>query len=168
MNHLVVFNLLGFDLAWFGLVYWGNTFIPISLLLLVAHFYFIAKVRGELLLIVVITVIGISVDSLLLKLGVFVFTNDSHIPYWLMMLWVCFSSTICHSLRFLAGSKILQLAVGALFAPLSYIAGHKFEVVEFGQSLTSTYLLLGLIWAVLFVLFFVLKDRLVKSEVSHV
>jgi len=168
LSNLVVFNLVGFNLAWFGLVYWGNTFIPISLLLLIAHFRFIAKVPGELLLVAMVTVIGILVDSLLLKLDVFIFTNNNHIPFWLMMLWACFSATLCHSLRFLAGSKILQLVVGGLFAPLSYIAGQKLAAVEFGQSLTSTYLLLSLLWAVLFVLFFAIKNRLVKGKVGHV
>lgn len=168
MNYLVVFNLVGFNLAWFGLVYWGNTFIPISLLLLVAHFRFIAKLPGELLLVVTVTVIGILVDSVLLKLDVFIFTNNSHIPLWLMMLWACFSATLCHSLRFLTGSKLLQLVAGGVFAPLSYIAGQKLAAVQFSQSLTSTYLLLSLLWAVLFVLFFALKAHLVKGDVGHV
>jgi hypothetical protein len=168
LNSLVMFNLVGFNLVWFGLVYWGNSFIPFSLLLLSAHLYFIAKVRSELLLIVSITIIGVFIDSLLQYFTVFIFTNSSHIPFWLVVLWACFGTTICHSLRFLAGSKILQLLVGAIFAPLSYIAGYQFQVVDFGQSLITTYLLLSVIWGVLFVLFFVLQAKLVNVEVNHV
>ena len=165
---VVLLNLIGFNLAWLGLVYWGNIFIPISLLLLIAHIHFIAKVRGELLLILVITVIGIFVDSLLVHFNVFIFANSGHMPFWLLVLWACFGATICHSLRFLSDRKVLQLFVGAIFAPLSYIAGYKLQAVDFGQSITSTYLLLSVIWAVLFVLFFSLKDKLVNVEVSHV
>ncbi|PKG81026.1 hypothetical protein CXF85_19890 [Colwellia sp. 75C3] len=164
----MMFNLVVFNLAWFGLVYWGNTFIPFSLLLLSAHLYFIAKVPSELWLILSITVIGIFIDSLFQYSTVFIFANSNHIPFWLMVLWACFGATICHSLQFLAKSKVLQLLVGALFAPLSYMAGYKFEVVDFSLSPLITYLILSFIWAWLFVLFFALKDKLVNVEVSHV
>lgn len=162
----MIFNAIGFNLAWFGLVYFGNAFIPIGLLFLLVHFYinFTRKITDELRLMIIITVIGISVDSLLQQLSFFSFAQQSHLPYWLMMLWACFSATICHSLRFLAGSKILQLFVGGLFAPLSYIAGQKMAAVDFGQSLLSTYVTLSLLWALLFVLFFSLKNRLVKNN----
>ncbi|WP_170235789.1 DUF2878 domain-containing protein [Colwellia demingiae] len=166
--NLIGFNLVGFNLAWFGLVYWGNNFIPLSLLLLISHLFFIAKSQNELPLILLITFIGIFVDSLLVHFNIFIFANGGHIPFWLMMLWACFAATICHSLRFLTGSKALQLLVGAIFAPLSYIAGYKFQAVDFGQSMLSTYLILSVIWAVLFVLFFYLKDKIVNAEVSYV
>lgn len=162
MNYSLIFNAVGFNLAWFGLVYWGNAFIPISLLLLLAHFYFNSQVKGELLLMVIITFFGILVDSLLQQFTFFIFAEHSHLPFWLITLWACFSATICHSLHFLAGSKVLQLLVGGLFAPLSYIAGQKMAAVEFGQSLLLTYVTLSLLWGLLFVLFFMLKNRLVK------
>lgn len=162
------FNLVGFNLAWFGLVYWGNNFIPLCLLLLVAHFIFIAKSQNEIPLILAITFIGISVDSVLVHFNVFIFVNGGHIPFWLMMLWACFATTISHSLRFLSTSKVLQFFVGGIFAPLSYIAGYKFQAVEFGQSMASTYLLLSVIWAGLFILFFYLKGKFIKAEVSYV
>ena len=162
------FNLVSFNLAWFGLVYWGNNFIPFAFLLLITHVFFIAQSSRELQLILAITFIGIFVDSLLVHFNVFIFVNGGHIPFWLMMLWACFATTISHSLRFLSGSKLLQLLVGAVFAPLSYIAGYKFQAVDFGQSMGSTYLLLSVIWTGLFVLFFYLKDKLMKVEVSYV
>jgi hypothetical protein len=164
---IILINLIGFNLAWFGLVYWGNIFIPFSILLLIAHIHFISQVRGELTLILLITVIGVFVDSSLVYFNVFIFSHSDNIPIWLMMLWACFAATICHSLHFLADFKIGQVLVGMIFAPLSYIAGYKLQAVDFGQSLTSTYLLLSVIWAVLFVLFFSLKDKVVNIEVSH-
>jgi len=161
-------NIIGFNFVWFGLVYWGNTFIPISLFILAAHLYFKAKGFGELKLIAAITVTGILVDSLLQYFTVFIFVDSSHIPFWLVMLWACFGATLCHSLRFLAGSKLLQLLVGGLLSPLSYIAGYKFKAVDFSLSLYTTYGILAAIWALLFVLFFFLQARLVKTEVNHV
>jgi hypothetical protein len=164
----IVINLVGYNFAWFGLVYWGDSFIPISLFLLITHLSVVGKVNGEIWLILVITAIGIFVDSSLQYFNIFIFTGYNHIPFWLMMLWACFAATICHSLRFLSNSKLLQAFVGGLFAPLSYVAGYKFQVVDFSQPVIFTYLMLSVIWAGLFVCFFYLKEYLINNEVSHV
>ncbi|KGJ91495.1 DUF2878 domain-containing protein [Colwellia psychrerythraea] len=161
-------NLFGFNLVWLGLVSWGNHFIPFGFLFLISHIFFIAQSSREVQLILVVTVFGILVDSALVYYNVFIFDDGRHIPFWLMVLWPCFATTISHSLRFLSHSKPLQLFVGAVCAPLSYIAGHKLQAVDFGQSIASTYLLLSVIWAGLFVLFFYIKDKLSKAEVSYV
>jgi hypothetical protein len=163
----MLINLIGFNVSWFGLVYWGNNFIPIAFLLLLAHLFFQSKNYKELLLIVVVSVIGISVDSLLQQLTLFIFLEPSHIPFWLMMLWASFAATICHSLNFLASSKMLQLAVGGLISPLSYFAGYKFMVVDFGYSMFITYAILVLVWGGLFILFYCLKGKIMKGEMSH-
>lgn len=164
----MLINLIGFNVSWFGLVYWGNNFIPIAFLLLLSHLFFQSKNYKELLLILVVSVIGISIDSLLQQIRFFIFLESSHIPFWLMMLWACFAATICHSLNFLASSKILQLAVGGLISPLSYLAGYKFMVVDFGYSILITYAVLALVWGGLFILFYCLKGKIMKGEMSHV
>lgn len=161
-------NLIGFNVSWFGLVYWGNAFIPISLSLLLIHLYFYGRKNHELRLVLIITLLGVFVDSLLQYFTVFVFENNTHIPLWLITLWACFAATICHSLNFLSRHKALQLLVGGLLAPLSYIAGYKLNAVDFTLPISMTYLILSFIWAVMFICFYALKDTLVNKEVSHV
>ncbi len=161
-------NLIGFNVSWFGLVYWGNAFIPISLSLLLIHLYFYGRKNHELRLVLIITLLGVLVDSLLQYFTVFVFENNTHIPLWLITLWACFAATICHSLNFLSRHKALQLLVGGLLAPLSYIAGYKLNAVDFTLPISMTYLILSFIWAVMFICFYALKDTLVNKEVSHV
>lgn len=161
-------NLVGFNLSWLGLIYWGNAFIPVSLTLLVVHLYFFGHKNNELLLVLTITMLGVFVDSLLQYFNVFVFENSFHIPLWLITLWGCFAATISHSLNFLSRYKILQLLVGALLAPLSYIAGYKLDAVEFTLPIISTYAILSIIWGVLFICFYAIKDILADIEVSHV
>jgi pheromone shutdown protein TraB len=160
-------NLIGFNLSWFGLVYWGNAFIPISVSLLLMHLYFYGRKNHELLLILIITLIGVIVDSLLQHLNVFVFEYSTHIPLWLITLWACFASTISHSLDFLSRHKALQVLVGGLLAPLSYLAGYKLNAVDITFSISTTYLILSLIWGVLFICFYAIKDTLANNEVSH-
>jgi hypothetical protein len=149
------------------LVYWGNAFIPISVSLLLIHLYFYGRKNHELLLILIITLIGVFVDSLLQHFNVFVFEFSTHIPLWLITLWACFAATISHSLDFLSRRKALQLLVGGLLAPLSYIAGYKLDAVDLTLPISSTYLILSLIWGILFVCFYAIKDTLANYEVSH-
>jgi len=164
----MLINVIGFNLSWFGLVYWGDSFIPIAMLLLIAHLFYISKNHKELILIIIVCVIGLCVDSLLQQLNVFIFPESSHIPFWLMMLWASFAATICHSLRFLESSTLLQLVVGGGISPMSYIAGYKFMAVDFGYSMLITYSILALIWGGLFMLFFYLKSKIIKVEINNV
>ena len=162
----MLINILGFNLSWFGLIYWGNNFIPFAFILIVAHLFFQSKSAKELIFILLISAIGISVDSILQQLNVFIFPNADHIPFWLMILWASFAATICHSLYFLASSKLLQLVVGGLISPMSYIAGYKFMAVDFGYSILITYSILALIWGGLFILFFYIKTKIMKGDTN--
>jgi hypothetical protein len=166
-GYFVLINLVGFNLSWFGLVYWGDAFIPISVSLLLIHLYFYGQKNHELLLVLLITLIGVFVDSLLQYFNIFVFEHSTHIPLWLIALWACFAATLCHSLDFLSRHKVLQLLVGGFLAPLSYVAGYKLNAVDFTLPLTTTYLILSLIWSILFICFYAVKHSLANKEVSH-
>lgn len=160
-------NIIGFNISWFGLVYLGNTFAPFALLFIVIHLLTVTEFRSEALLMLTITGIGISVDSLLHQNNFFIFPNSDHIPFWLVVLWLCFSTTISHSLHFLVASKKLQITAGVIFAPLSYLAAVKLNAVELGQSVALSYAVLSLLWALLFIVFFYLKSHFDMKEVSH-
>jgi len=164
----MIVNMLGFNLAWFGLVYWGNMFIPIALIMLTIHLVLLSNNKNELRLVLLITAVGITVDSLLSFSHFFIFIESAFIPLWLVVLWACFASTISHSLSFLTHSKALQVVVGFVIAPLSYIAGEKFDAVQFSHPLLETYLILGCIWAVLFICIFFLKSLFINRNQTHV
>jgi hypothetical protein len=165
---MFIINVVGFNLVWFGLVYWGNIFVPIAIALLGAHIFYVSeKENQEVTLIFIVAIIGVVVDSTLQALGIFSFLGNAYLPVWLISLWFCFGATLNHSLGFLQNSKRLQVLVGAIIAPLSYLAGHQFKAVDFGLSVINTYLLLSVIWAVLMVSFFYIKSSLEKKEVSY-
>ena len=162
----MLFNLIGFNISWFGLVLLGQSFIPFALFWLGLHLYFCKSSQAEFKLILSITIVGTLVDSILLSLDVLVFSERLIIPFWLITLWAAFAATIAHSLKFLAKSKKLQFIIGFIFPPLSYIGGASLSAVEFGYNLLVTYLILASIWAVLLVLFFYLKERFYSQEVQ--
>jgi hypothetical protein len=163
----MLFNLIGFNLSWFGLVLLGQVFIPFALFWLGLHLYFCKKPLAEFKLILSITIIGTLVDSTLLFLDVLQFNDRVVIPFWLITLWAVFAATIAHSLKFLANSKILQFTVGFIFPPLSYIGGASLSAVEFGYSLLVTYFILASIWGVLMLLFFLLKGRFYYQDINN-
>jgi hypothetical protein len=166
---MLIINLIGFNVVWFGLIYWGNSFIPIAMVYLCGHFYCIrAHFTSELLLVFSVPTLGVFVDSLLQFTGVFIFSEQSHLPFWLMSLWLCFGTTLSHSLSFLSTSIIYQWLVGILVAPMSYMVGQKFNAVNFGLPFVDTYVLLSIIWGMLMVSFFYLKAVLIKTEVEYV
>ena len=169
VNIIFIINLVAFDLAWFGLIYWGNLFIPTALLMLCLHFFFISKMRvNEFCLICVVTIIGVFVDSMLQYLGVLVFPEGKIMPLWLITLWLCFASTLCHSLKFLQRSILLQGVFGALFAPISYIAGNEMNAVSFGLSVENTFATLSILWGGLLIIFFFLKSYIIHTDDRHV
>ena len=159
-------NIIGFNISWFGLVYVGNAFIPFALLFLCFHFIVEVKNTREVLYTLTVCAIGILIDSLLQFSGVFSFQKLTYLPFWLIILWGCFATTLCHSLKFMGLSRWFQLIAGVI-APLSYIAGYKFSAVQFSQSLIFTYAVLAVLWTLLFILFFKLKSVLVDKEHCH-
>ena len=167
VNKSNLVNLVGFNLTWFGLILFGNIFIPAALILLMLHLYYQAE-KNELPLIVIVAVTGVLLDSTLVYSGFFIFPDTQHIPFWLTTLWFCFAATIRHSLGFLASSKIRQILLGGVFAPLSYLAGANFSVVYLTQSLGFSYLLLACLWGPLMVLIFTISDGLFIEEEHYV
>lgn len=161
-------NLLLFNISWFGLILVGDNFIPITLCWLAFHFATVKHKTREILMVAIISIIGITLDSLLYYFQVFQFETGRFIPFWLMVLWLGFSATVAHSLLFLEKSKMLQFVVGGVFAPLSYIAGYNFGVVNFGHPVLITYFLLSMIWAPLMVLFYFIYSTLVSKENAYV
>lgn len=154
----MLFNLIGFNGSWFGLVIFGNSFVPVTLLWLVLHLNYCKNSLVELKLIVSITLLGILIDSVLLSGDILLFDTRSMIPLWLISLWAGFAATIAHSLQFLSHSKKLQFIVGFIFPPLSYIGGSSLSAVEFGNSTLITYFILAPIWGTVMIFCFLLKD----------
>lgn len=164
----MILNFIGFNFCWFGLVILGNSFIPIAILLILAHLFIIIKSysakQAEIRLMLTIASLGVMLDSLLTYTSVFSFPNKAEgmllpIPIWLITLWLCFSTTIAHGLKPLNHSYFLQALFGAVFAPMSYLAGAKLGAVNLGYSWSITYVILSVIWACLLVLFFRLKKH---------
>lgn len=155
-------NAISFNLAWLGLVTLGNTIIPFVILWLFIHLKYFSAKPHELSFIIIFSIIGISIDSALSFSGIFIFENNICLPAWLIILWVVFSSTFNHSLIFLQKRYALQFMIGALLAPVSYIAGYNLDAVGLGLAPTHTFIILSFIWGPLFILGFYINQIIIE------
>lgn len=159
----MLLNIICFNVSWFGLVFWGESFIPVTFCWIAGHLYLCRNRIAEFKLIISITLVGTLVDSLFSMFNVLNFENQ-HIPFWLITLWAAFATTIPHGLNYLAQSKALQLIAGLVFPPMSYVAGASLSTIELGYGLFNTFLILSITWGPLMVLFFYLKEKIYLQE----
>ena len=168
MKDSAVIKVVNF--AWFQGVWWlvilfqNQAVIPV--LGLIALWLFLSSKRIEdIKLMSAVFVLGTLVDAQLTYSGLFIFNETEAllsfwpIPIWLSLLWVAFAGTVYHSLTVFKGRPVLASIAGAVFAPLSYIAGAKFGAVELGASILFSYIFIALVWSVVFPLCFYLSNR---------
>lgn len=162
-----IVNVVAFNIAWFGLVFIGNLFIPIAVLIFVFQCWCLRSTKNDLVFILSVATLGIWLDFALVFSGVFIFPGTNGIPLWLIMLWLFFATTIRQSIAFLEKSKVLQFLVGATFAPLSYLGGAKLSAVTLVPPLGVSYMLLACIWAPLMLIIFRLSRWMLTLEENN-
>lgn len=172
MNKNIRFNIINF--IWFQTIWWllivyQSSAILAVMVLFVVWLLVSPSRRLDSALMISVMLLGTTVDSLLLIAGVFIFDDSQGlttvglhwlIPLWLTLLWGAFAATLEHSLANLKNSLLLAAIVGGMFAPLSYLGGAKLGAVDLGYAISTTYIVLGAIWAVTLPMCFVLAKRL--------
>lgn len=161
--HFILFNLL-----WLGLVMYGNGAIILALPWLVFFAWHTKLTKYEFCLATIVSFIGISIDNILTVLGVFRFPNESLIPYWLIVLWLCFSCLLLRVPQQLKTTRWLQIILAMIFAPISYFVGFQLSAVRFGLDVIPTLLLLAVIWPLFIMLAFSLENYLLQTEKDRV
>ena len=167
-NRYILINSMLFNAAWFGCVLLGDKFAAVVLIWAVIHLFYRRLFKTELLTLFIITLLGIAVDTTLMHLGILMFDSDSYIiPFWLMMIWLAFAMTINGCLKPLQNNMTLQYLVGAIFPPLSYMAGASLGAVSFGFVQSYTLFTFSILWCVLLPIFFYINKK-IQQEVHHV
>ena len=108
--------------------------------------------HSDLRLLLCAGLIGFTMDSLWVNVGLYQFTTTWPIagitPAWLLALWLGFGLTINHSIGWLSLHPILPPLMGAISGPLSYLAGVRFGAVEFLQNNYVVLACLAIGWAI--------------------
>ena len=155
-------NFIGFQASWWLLVLYQNQYWWVVAALLIAHIVLVGESLTEFAVVLVAAIAGVITDSLLAMFGVYIFSGSGQflpIPFWLILLWFAFASTLRHSLAYLSTHYWLAAGLGAVAGTLSYVAGMKLQAVTFGLAFYPTVFLLAAIWACLMPVIFLLSQR---------
>jgi len=166
-----LFNIIGFQVGWWSCVlgvqnghaYLGPVVISIFL---ITHIALNEDVRDEIVFIETVGVLGALVDTsfLLTSLITYQGLTFAYIaPFWIIAMWLGFSATINHSLAWLDGKWFFAFLLGAVFGPLSYIAGLKFGAVDFQISF-FTITILATVWGITVPFIFYLNKIIVIKK----
>jgi len=158
-------NIIVFNLLWVGLVLGRESLIHLTLPILLIYLACLLRI-GDLKVhqILLPAAIGITIDSSLTFFGIFIFPDSSLIiPFWLIVLWINFSTTITLSLSFIGKNKLVAFGLGATALPFNYTVGERLGAVTFGESYLFSILVLVLVWSVSFpILFMVSHENFIK------
>ena len=165
-----IFNILGFQLSWWACVLGVKNGLPYigpvcMLLFLGIHFLYLKSNFLELRLVVIFTILGTLVDTSLAISGLLSYNglyahNIVLAPLWITAMWAGFCATVNHSLSWLKEKWVSSFMLGAIFGPLSYIAGEKFDAITFHSSLMSICIALAIIWGIIILFIFFVNKRI--------
>ena len=162
-------NALLFQLGWLACILAASQpwWLLGGLVCLAAQLWLSHERQNDLRLVLIVTLLGSLLDSLLLNLGLFDFAGDSWLlPAWLALLWALLATTLRHSLAWTARPWWLASLLGATSGPLSYYAGAKLAGVGLPLGTAPSLLLLGLLWAVWLPVLHALVRRLATPPAS--
>lgn len=130
------------DQAWMGLSVVG--------LVIAMHLALAERPGQEARLVVVAIATGFVVDSLLAGSGWLRYAapapSTGLAPYWILAMWALFATTLNVSMNWLKNKTGVAVLLGAVFGPLSYLAGQRLGALEFVDFQAGT-LALAVAWA---------------------
>lgn len=153
----VLINAVAFKVAWVSTILGGANELPaigplVVFVAIAIHLWRVAKPGRELTLVLMTGAIGLCWDSVMVSAGWLAYPSGTFIsglaPYWILGMWMLFATTLNVSFRWLHLRLPLAAAIGAIFGPLSYMAGSAAGAVQILEA-TNVYLALGVGWALL-------------------
>ncbi len=150
----ILVNAVLFQIGWWAVVLTStvSTWLPafITMIILILHFRFVSKEPWlDLKLMMLATTMGFVVDSTMLRFEIYKLPmNAKFAPIWLLCLWALFSISLRLSMRWLWSRLPVSALLGAIFGPLSYAAGSKLGILDFGSPQLLCIALSSLSWMI--------------------
>ncbi|MBN2430149.1 MAG: DUF2878 domain-containing protein [Acidobacteria bacterium] len=134
-------------------VAWGDPWIgPMAIgIILAYHFWRSRDRRREILFVALAGGMGLLVDSLQKVGGLINYHHDTLAipwlaPLYIVSLWMLYASTFTSSMDWMRRSYALAIAAGAVFGPLSYLAGQRLGAISFAYGQEMTLGILAVVW----------------------
>jgi hypothetical protein len=168
----IIVNFFSFYVGWWAILIsnWKNAPIfgwIIFIIVMAIHFFRVSiNKKKDALEIFLIALAGLILDTALAASGVLTFTNSYSAvfpPFWLIGIWILFATTISYSYQLIRNKISSQVIVGGFFAPVSYITGAKFGLLNLYPALPITfstyYIIHGGCWLIFFPLCFYISKK---------
>lgn len=149
-------NIVAYQVAWFACVLSAASGMPLigataACAVVAAHLALMDWRTAELKLIGAALIVGLVVDTALLRSGELRFVSgtwpEGFAPYWMLSLWAAFATTLNHSLRWIVRRPVAATLLGAIGGPLAYLAGSKLGALDLA-SLQTTLPMIGVAWGI--------------------
>jgi hypothetical protein len=149
INRALVFtitNAVLFQVGWFVCILCGSFWAGVFTLAAIAfHFMMVQQRRDD----TVAVLIAIAIGSLLLHTGQIQFAESAYLPpLWLVCLWALLGITLNHSLVWIYSRPLWSALLGAIAAPLSYLAGVSLSSAEWSSPLVRVLPIIAILWLV--------------------
>lgn len=154
------FNLVGYQALWFALVIGagrGQTGWPLlaGVLFISIQLAFSPGVAAECRLLGMALLFGMVVDGVPSMLGWWRYATQAPslppggAPAWILMLWLCFATTLNRSFSFVLFRPLLAAVLGAIGAPLAYLgAARGWQAVALPSPSHLAVAWLAVTWAI--------------------
>ena len=153
INRALVFtiaNAVLFQVGWFVCILCGSFWAGIFTLMAITFHFIISRQRPEDTVAVLIAIaLGLLHDSLLLHSGHIQFVESACLPpLWLVCLWALLGITLNHSLVWIYSRSLWSALLGAIAAPLSYLAGVSLSSAEWSSPLVEVLPIIAILWLI--------------------
>ena len=119
--------------------------IGIAFPILIFHIIKAPAKDNAIKLILIIGLLGFIFDSSFNYFHLIDYKNHGVVPFWIVILWALFASTLNLSMRWLRSNLILSTVFGCIGGPLSYLAGEKLNAIHIAND--ASLIILGFGWA---------------------
>ena len=149
-------NFVAFQAGWISCVLsaaYGSPWMGLIVVcvIVVSHLMTADDRVHEVQLVALAVLLGLIFDSLLVSSGWVRYPSGMVIsgiaPYWILAMWALFATTLNLSMGWLKNNRLLASFMGAVFGPLSYLAGQRLGAIEL-VNFSSSMIALTVIWAV--------------------
>tara|TARA_B100001057_G_C22564624_1_gene838673 strand:- start:245 stop:766 length:522 start_codon:yes stop_codon:yes gene_type:complete len=139
MQKLKIFLVLtGYQITWLACVFGETNFsnpllgILVGVIFLVIYFYFNDNKKKFLKISLFISLPGYLFDTLLVHFQIYEFQsslNFGTLPFWMIILWLSFSTLFDEVFTFLKNFKFLGVILSGILGPLTYYLGEPIGVL---------------------------------------
>lgn len=170
----ILLNAVAFQIAWFAALYGGILDLALLAVLpaLAAATWHVVlmrhQARSELKLFAAVLVLGLVVETAFVTLGTITYIGSPLYvfgpPLWILAMWLAFATLPNGCLNWLHGKRLLQVVLGGLTGPLSYLAGGKLGGATLHEPILASLAIIGIGWALALPAIFWVADYLRGEE----